>query len=259
MDLKLAGRSALITGASKGIGLAVAEELAGEGVDVHIASRSEETLRAAAEMIRAKRQVRVEIHPVDIGKPGAAEKLVAACAGVDFLINNAGAIPGGDLDTVDEARMREAWDLKLFGYVNMCRAMLKHMRQRKSGVIVNIIGSAGERHDPLYIAGSTANAGLMAFTRALGGSAIKSNIRVVGINPGPIATDRHVTLQRKRAQDKFGDPERWKELAAGMPLGRAGTTAEISGLVAFLCSERAGYINGTVITVDGGAATHGPH
>jgi NAD(P)-dependent dehydrogenase (short-subunit alcohol dehydrogenase family) len=173
---------------------------------------------------------------------------------VDILVNNAGAIPGGTLQEIEEPRWREAWDLKVFGYINLTRAVYADMAKRKRGVIVNIIGAAGERMDAGYIAGSTGNASLMAFSRALGGASPKDGIRVVAINPGMTATDRMVTLQRKRAQDRFGDPERWKELLEGAPFGRAGTPDEIAALATFLASDLSGYTTGSVFTVDGGAS-----
>jgi NAD(P)-dependent dehydrogenase (short-subunit alcohol dehydrogenase family) len=112
--------------------------------------------------------------------------------------------------------------------------------------------------DRTYIAGSTGNAALMAFTRALGGSAGDDGLRVVGINPGAIATDRLVTLMKTRAQNQFGDENRWEEYTKPLPMGRAGTPAEISTMVAFLASDLSAYTTGTIITIDGGAANRGP-
>ena len=136
---------------------------------------------------------------------------------IDILVNNAGAIPGGTLQEIDEPRWRQAWDLKVYGYINMCRRFYALMKQRGHGVIINILGMAGERMDAGYIAGSTGNAGLMAFTKALGGAASSDNLRVVGINPGAIATDRLVTMMKKRAQDRLGDADRWEELMKPLP------------------------------------------
>jgi NAD(P)-dependent dehydrogenase (short-subunit alcohol dehydrogenase family) len=131
------------------------------------------------------------------------------------------------------------------------------MKSRRHGVIVNIIGSAGEKLDAAYIAGSTGNASLMAFTRALGGAAPDAGLRVVGINPGPVATDRLVTLLKKRAQDRLGDAGRWQELVKPMPFGRAAKPEEIAAMVAFLASDLSGYTTGTIVTIDGGAAHRG--
>jgi hypothetical protein len=254
MDLKLKGRTALITGASKGIGLAIARRLAEEGCHVHLAARSAQLLEAACATLAAEFDIKAQAHPTDLGSGENARRLAEQCAGVDILVNNAGAIPGGTLAEIDEARWREVWDLKVFGYVNLTRAVYAGMAARKRGVIVNVIGGAGERMDSAYIAGSTGNAGLMAFTRALGGASPKDGVRVVGINPGMTATDRMITLQRKRAQDRFGDPERWRELTQHLPFGRAALPDEIAALAVFLASDLSAYTTGTIVTVDGGNA-----
>jgi NAD(P)-dependent dehydrogenase (short-subunit alcohol dehydrogenase family) len=258
MDLNLRGRTALITGASKGIGYAAAEALAEEGVNVVLVARTQADLQSARERIAARWNVRVETHPYDLSDSGNVDRLVARHADIDILVNNAGAIPGGDIEEVDEARWRAAWDLKVYGYVNMCRRFYAEMRKRGRGVIINILGMAGERMDATYIAGSTGNAGLMAFTKALGGAASNDKLRVVGINPGAIATDRLITMMRKRAQDRLGDAERWEELMRPLPFGRAGRPEEIGWMVAFLASDRSAYTTGTIVTIDGGAANRGP-
>ena len=172
-------------------------------------------------------------------------------------MNNAGAIPGGDLLKVDEDTWRKAWDLKMFGYINLTRAVYAGMKKKKRGVIVNIIGAAGEKMNAAYIAGSTANAGLMAFTRALGGASHADGIRVVGINPGPIATDRLISLHKQMAQTKFGDASRYEELFREMSFGRPGTAVEIASAVAFLASERSAYTSGCILTIDGGQSARG--
>src|SRR4051812_12243572 len=126
------------------------------------------------------------------------------------------------------------------------------MCERKAGVIVNIIGLAGERHTAQYIAGTMGNASLMAMSRALGGESVDYGVRVIGINPGAIESDRQVVRLKARAKKELGDENRWRDLTTGFPFGRLGTVAEIADTVAFLCSERAGYTTGTVITIDGG-------
>ena len=255
MDLRLAGKTALITGASKGIGLAVAESLAAEGCHLHLVARTPEALEKAQAQLRSRHQVRVEIHPSDLAAPGATDRLVEAAPDIDILVNNAGAIPGGTIDQVDEARWRAAWDLKVFGYVNLCRGYHARMKARKAGVIVNVIGLAGERYDYGYIAGSTGNAGLMAFTRALGSYSLEHGVRVCAINPGAVQTDRIVQLNRTRAEAQYGDPERWREYFKSMPMGRPATAEEVADVVVFLASERASYVSGVVWTIDGGAAS----
>ena len=252
MDLKLTDKTALITGASMGIGAHVAQTLAGEGVHLHLTARSTDKLEALKAQIAEIADVSVTLHPIDLTADGAPDTLAAAVKHVDILVNNAGAIPSGDLWDVDEAAWREGFDLKVFGYVNMSRLFYRKMKEAGGGVIINIIGNGGEVLDRDYIAGAMGNISLMGFTRALGGYALDDNMRVVGINPGPVNTDRIYKMLRKWAEKDLGDPERYMELADGYPLGRPAHCSEISDLVAFLASERSGYTTGTVYTVDGG-------
>jgi 3-oxoacyl-[acyl-carrier protein] reductase len=253
MDLGLAGRRVLITGGSKGIGLACAESFAEAGCDVVLVARDPATLAAAADGLRAKQQVNVATFAADLSRDEERARLHDAHPDVDILVNNAGAIPGGRLSDIPMDRWRAAWDLKLLGYVHMCQLYLPGMEARKAGVIVNVIGMAGRAPRAGYIAGCTANAALIAFTSALGGAAAASGVRVFGINPASTRTDRMMTLARTTAQQQFGDPERWAETLTGLPFGRAIEPREIADLAAFLASPRGGYVNGTVVDVDGGA------
>ena len=254
MDLKLTGKSVLITGGSKGIGFACAETFAAEGCKIHLASRSEANLKDAQAKLRARFNVPVDIHVADLANGEEARAMVAACADVDILVNNAGAIPRGDVETIDEARWREVWNLKVFGYVNTTRAMLTEMKARKRGVIVNIIGMAGDMPNYDYAAGSMGNASLMMFTRTVGSKSVDHGVRVVAINPPATRTDRMVTLMRSQAEKQFGDADRWPELTRHLPFGRPCEPAEIADLAAFLASDRSGYTSGVVYNVDGGLA-----
>ncbi len=253
MDLQLAGKRALITGGSKGIGRATAETLAEEGCDVTIVARDPANLEQTAAAIRSKRQVNVRTIAADLSSDGAVRRVAEEAGEIDILVNNAGAIPPGDLLAVDDDTWRRAWDLKVFGFISLCRAVYPKMAARRSGVIVNVIGAAGEKFPPGYITGAAGNASLMGFTRALGRQAPGAGLRVVGINPGPVATDRLIMLQRDRAAKEFGNPDRWQELLSGMPFGRAASPGEIADAVAFLASPRSGYTSGMILTIDGGA------
>jgi NAD(P)-dependent dehydrogenase (short-subunit alcohol dehydrogenase family) len=252
MDLKLKGKRALVTGGSKGIGKASAQVLAQEGCEVMIASRDAQALQSAAKDIKAATGAEVKWKSADLSQRGVAEELAAWAGDLDILVNNAGAIPGGDLLTVDEDTWRRSWDLKVFGYINLCRAVYKTMKAKRRGVIVNVLGNAGERLTAAYIAGSTANAGLMAFTRALGGASHKDGIRVLGVSPGPVATDRLISLYKQMAATKLGDAARYQELFSVMGFGRPATPEEIADTVAFAASERSSYTTGVYITIDGG-------
>jgi NAD(P)-dependent dehydrogenase (short-subunit alcohol dehydrogenase family) len=249
MDLGLQDKRAVITGASKGIGRATALTLAAEGCDVHLVARSESDLAALAADIRANTMRTVTWSALDLSVSSNVDDLCREVSGFDILINNAGAIPAGTLAGVDEQTWRSAWDLKVFGYINMCRRVYADM-QGRGGVIINIIGVGGERQSPGYVAGAGGNAALMGITRALGGSSMQEGIRVVGINPGLIETERLVTMQRVHAQNKLGDPERWREMLD--PDFPPGQPAHIADMVAFLSSDRSSNTSGTIITIDGG-------
>jgi len=252
MDLELRGKNVLITGASKGIGYACAAGFAAEGCSLHIASRSAATLEEARGKLIKQYGVEVTCHPYDLSVTANAAALGRACGDIDVLVNNAGAIPGGRIDQIDDEKWRSAWDLKVFGYINLSRAVYAKMKARGQGVIVNVLGYFGERVNPTYMAVTTANASLMALTRALGGASHADGIRVVGVSPGPVATDLLFRGFRKMAAARLGDESRYEELFRDLPFGRPARPEEIGWAVAFLASARSAYTTGSVLTVDGG-------
>lgn len=257
MDLELAGKRALVTGASRGIGLAIAQTLAGEGCRVVIAARDRARLDAAAAQVLATHpRADITTHAADLARGEDQERLATACADVDILVNNAGGAIAGSLDKTTEPMWRESWATKVFGYINLSRAIYQRMKERGSGVILNIIGTGGERLNARYIIGTTGNAALMAFTRSAGSQSPDYNVRIVGINPGYTATDRGASQLREISVDKFGTPDRWQEIEARLklPFGRMATPQEIANVAAFLVSPQASYVSGTIVTVDAGAA-----
>ena len=256
MEVNLKGKSVLITGASKGIGLAIAEFMAAEGCNLHIAARDEGLLKAAAELLRKEHGVAVSIHRRDLSLTPEVEALGKACEDVDILVNNAGDIPPGTIEEIDGATWRKAWNLKVYGYVDLTRIIYRRMCARRSGVIINIVGTAARTPNHRYIAGCMANIALNMFTQCLGGESMRHGVRVVAVNPGPTVPGRHLAHIKARAKRLLGDENRWPELHAKSPAGRAGQASEIAEAVAFLASDRAGFISGVAIDVDGGHSVH---
>ncbi|HEX6296478.1 MAG TPA: short-chain dehydrogenase/reductase [Burkholderiales bacterium] len=245
MDLQLRGKSVLVTGGSKGIGLACAKAFAAEGCRVHIASRSRERLEEARKLLGPDSQV----HVTDLRDGKALRALAAACADVDILVNNAGDIPGGTIEALDEAKWRHAWELKVFGYVNLTRELFGRMKTRKSGVIVNVIGMAGEYPSFEYVCGSMANAGLGAFTKAMGKGSPAFGVRVLGVHPPATRTDRIIPLMKAAAKEKLGDESRWEELIGTGSFGQMIEPEQVGDTVAFLASARAGKLSGVMLNL----------
>jgi NAD(P)-dependent dehydrogenase (short-subunit alcohol dehydrogenase family) len=254
MDLGLQGRSAVIAGGSKGIGFAIAAEFAREGVNLHLAARSSDDLKRAASDLISRFGVRVEIHAVDLSDRIRRDAFARECADVDILVNCAGAIPGGALDQVSEEAWRAAWDLKLFGYIGVTRVIYEAMCRRRSGVIINVVGVGGLSTNANYICGGPNNAALINFTISLGGASVRYGVRICGVNPGPVGTERMSYLRRIDEQRvPASEREEWtRRYSERMAYGRPARPDEISGCVAFLASDRASYISGALVTVDGG-------
>ena len=249
MDLKLKGKLAIVTGASRGIGRAVAEVLAEEGCDLLIAARNGAMLAELAGTLTGKFGVEVRPHQADLSNSAEQMTLVEAAGEVDIWINNAGDIPGGSITAIDEKTWREGWELKVFGYINICRVVYAKMVKRGEGVIINVIGDAGNNPFAEYIAGCSGNAALIAMSEALGRESFKHGVRVVSVNPAATLTDRVEKLWRKRAQSQFGDAGKWREFAKTHPWGRPAEAREVADVVAFMASDRASYVSGTGITL----------
>jgi NAD(P)-dependent dehydrogenase (short-subunit alcohol dehydrogenase family) len=252
MDLHLNGKIVLITGGSKGLGRAMAERFASEGCRLHLVARTQKTLDEAANALHRQYPVKVDTLAIDLAQRGAARHVAQTCGDVDILVNNAGDVPSGSLETVDEDRWRAGWDTKVFNYINLSREYFARMKARKSGVIVNLTGIGGDLLDPSYLAGGVGNAAVAAFTKSLGSNSHKFGVRVVGINPGACATERYERLARAKAQERYGDPDRWQEAIATLPFGRPATPDEIAAATVFLASPLSGYTTGTILTIDGG-------
>lgn len=251
MDLELQGKRILITGGSKGIGLAIADAFAREGASLVLVSRSEADLLTARACLSSSHEVLVETISADLATSAGIEVVSRAVSQVDVLVNNAGAIPPGALLDISAEQWRKAWDLKVNGYIDLTRSLYPKI-SKPGGVVINIIGSAGENPNKDYICGSTGNAALMMFTKAFARHARTDGVRVLGINPGPVLTDRFRMLLQAEAERRFSDAGRWQDLILDLPFSRAAEPREIGDAAAFLASVRSGYTSGSIVTIDGG-------
>jgi 3-oxoacyl-[acyl-carrier protein] reductase len=251
VKLGLEGRRALVTGGSKGLGAAIAQELVGEGARVAICSRNEEEVLAAAELLGA-----VHAQAADVTDPEQVREFVArsaeALGGIDFLVNNAGGAHPGNFESLTDEHWVADLDVKLFSLIRCSREALPHMRAAGGGRIVNIGAVYSRYPDPTFFATSVNRAAGNSFTKTLALEVAKDNILVNAVNIGFVITPQWENIHRRRAPDvpreEFFDAFARQEV----PLGRFGTPDEVSGLVTFLLSERASYITGASIDVAGG-------
>lgn len=256
MDLRYnADQTVLITGGTRGIGAAAVRAFAAEGVGrVHVVGRDKDRLAQLSEEVGTTELIG---HALDLSESGDRAQLREVLDEVDIVVNNAGAIPQGALHGADLTVWHRAWDLKVWGYLELTQMALESMTIRKSGVIVNVIGLSGERPDVGYLAGSMANSALMTFTRTVGAYSLDDGVRVVGINPGPVRTERLLSALQTRAATEFGDADRWAGYIDHYPGQRMATAEEVADSVVFLASQRSGYTSGCVLTLDGGMAWRG--
>ncbi|MBI2202955.1 MAG: SDR family oxidoreductase [Candidatus Rokubacteria bacterium] len=257
MDTGLRGKVAMVSGASKGIGRAVAEKLAAEGASLSLCARGAELLAGVARAIEDKHGVACLPVTADLSRAEDIQNWTRATidrfGGVDVLVNNAGAAQGGPfLDLPDQAWL-DSWHLKLFGYIRVAREVFPHLVRRGGGRIVNVIGIAGVQPMENYMIGGAANAALLNFTKALADEGAPHGILVTGVNPGGIRTERWDGMLAKWGATKGVAPqEAEREIMKGVPLKRPGTPEEVANLVVFLASDLSTYITGTTIAIDGG-------
>ena len=257
MDMGLRGKAVLITGGSKGIGLACAETLAAEGCEVAIAARNTAGLKVAAESVKAKTGADVQAIAADLSSLTGIEGMIAEAARglgrIDILVNNAGAIRAGAFLDIPDSQWLEDWNLKLLGYVRASRAVFPLMQKQGGGRIVNVIGSAGRQVIPNYLVGGAANAALINFTKGLSDLGAQHGIFVKAASPGAVATERWENRMKLEAKAEGRPYEEVRaERIASYPLKRIVQPAEVADLVCFLCSPRSDMLNGVSINIDGG-------
>jgi NAD(P)-dependent dehydrogenase (short-subunit alcohol dehydrogenase family) len=257
MDLRLAGRTALVTGGSAGIGKGIARALAREGADVAICARRRDVLEGAAAEIRAETGRKVVAIPADLTRTEDAERFVKGAAAelgrVDILVNNAGSAAGGVIEFLSEDAWLQGLQLKFMGFVRCLKAALPIMRAQGGGRVVNLIGNDGVKESYWEIVPGAANAAGQNLTKALAGQYGRDNITFVAVNPGPVRTERWEGLVRAMARDMKLSYEAADQLAPrSIPLGRIAEVEEVANLVAYLASPLAHFVNGSMIEIDGG-------
>lgn len=259
MELGLSGKVALVTGASKGIGLACAQALAQEGARVVGVSRSEANLLAAARSLAAL-GLSMTTLAADLVDPAAAaeavERVERDVGPIAVLVNSAGAARRYAPDELEPAAFRQAMDAKYFSYVHVMQPVARRMAARRSGSIVNIVGQGGRQAGVLHIAGGAANSALMLATVGLARAYAGEGVRVNAINPGLTRTDRVdeglAAAARASGRDKS---ELLAQEVARIPMGRMAEPDEVAQVVLFLASERASYVSGAIVPMDGCSAS----
>lgn len=255
MDLGLGGKKAVVTGGTKGLGRAIAGELAAEGCDVAICARHGDEVAAAVEALGAHGTMVVG-DTCDVTDPEQVRTFVARCAeelgGIDILVNNAGRAHPGTFETLTDQDWQEDLDVKLFSMIRCSRETLPHMRARGGGRIVNINAVYGKYPDPKFFATSTNRAACLAFSKALSIEVARDNVLVNAVNIGFVVTPQWKNVHQRLGPELSEEEFFARMAAAEVPLGRFGRDDEVSGIVAFLCSERATYITGAAIDVAGG-------
>ena len=246
MDLKLRDRTALITGASKGIGFAIAATLAEEGCNLILVSRTAADIKAAGQRILQTSPVSVVTHALDIAQSASIAQLAAEHPDIDILVNNAGAIPAGRIDEIDEKRWRDSWDLKVFGYINMTRAFYAAMKKRGGGVIINTASTAGLRPRPGLTWYNASKGAVITMTKSMAVELAPDQIRVNALCP--VAGETGML-----SEFMGGDtPENRAKFTASIPLGRLSTPEDIANAALYLASDEASLITGVAFEIDGG-------
>lgn len=253
MDLGLKDKSVLITGGSKGIGLACARAFLREGAKVVIVSRDAANLDKAAGLLPAVKTIAADLVRAEDAKRMFREA-AALCGPIDILVNSAGAAKRYAPDELNADAWHAAMDAKYFTYIHAMDAVLPSMRERKRGAVVNIIGTGGKVASSIHIPGGAANSALMLATVGLAGVHGKYGIRINAINPGATITDRIREALELEAKAKGISADKvLEEGQARVPLGRYADPEDIASVALFLASDRAGYVTGAILPMDGGS------
>jgi NAD(P)-dependent dehydrogenase (short-subunit alcohol dehydrogenase family) len=257
MELDLSGKVALVTGANRGIGAAIAAELAREGMDLCLVARDSDKLREVADGLRQSANISVHTVSADLRDVAAPQQAIAQAVAqfgrLDLLVNNAGATKRADVFNLTEEDWQDGFALKFHGYVRMTRAAWPHLRE-SAGSIVNIVGIGARAGAAEFTIGGSVNVALLNFTKAMADIGIQQGVRVNAINPGLIETDRFTRNVERVMQDRtLTREDAMTFLLSSHRTTRVGRPEEIGALVAYLASSKAGFIQGSIIDIDGGA------
>ena len=252
MDLNLKNKVAIVTGASRGIGRAIAQTLSNEGMKLVLVARTKSDLEETAALCKTESLVL----SVDLRETSAAEKVISATiehfSQIDLLVNDAGATKRGDFFAMTDDDWQDGFALKFFGAMRLTRAAWPHL-QKSHGSVVNIIGIGGKTASADFTIGGSVNAALMNLTKALADRGTKDGIRVNAINPGSIETDRlSARIKNLVNEYKVDEVTMRKQMSEKAGVSRFGEPEEIANMVAYLASSQANYMQGAIIDVDGG-------
>jgi NAD(P)-dependent dehydrogenase (short-subunit alcohol dehydrogenase family) len=256
MDLKLAGKKAIVTGGSKGIGRETTRILAEEGCDVAITARDQGRLEDVAKEIASATGRTITPLAGDMSVQEDVERSMNAAIeelrGVDILVTCAGSSPGGLLEELTEDQWMSSLGLKFMGYVRTCSVLLPHMRERGTGSVVLVVGNDGLKSSYWELTAGVANAADVNFASAMAEQYGRHGVRVNTVNPGPVNTDRWDGLEKRFALDRDIEQAEARKIVLGtLPLGRICEPEEVASVVVFLASPQASYVNGTHVLIDG--------
>jgi 3-oxoacyl-[acyl-carrier protein] reductase len=259
MDLGLKGKAAIVTASSRGIGRATAEAFAAEGARIAMCARTAADVTQAAETIRAGTGAQVLALRADLTQAGDIQELVRrtveAYGTVDILVNNAGGPPAGTFDDMTDAEWQAAFELTLLSTIRLVRAVIPHMRRAGGGAIINLQSTSVKVPLDNMILSNSIRTGVIGLAKSLSIELAKDNIRVNNVLPGAIMTDRQrqmLALQSKKSGQTVEEVRRLRE--SRIPLGRFGEPEELADMIVFLASDRAKYVTGVTVQVDGGLA-----
>jgi NAD(P)-dependent dehydrogenase (short-subunit alcohol dehydrogenase family) len=256
MEIRLDGRSAIVTGGSKGLGLAIAEEYAASGADVAILARDQGALNDAKKQIQAKGgKGKVTAISCDVSKAGpikaAYDQIMSEFGKIDIFVNNAGQSTRGPSESITDEQWQADFDLKLFAQVRFCRLLFPQMKERKWGRIISVLNIGAKAPGPDSAPTSISRAAQLAFTKVLSQEGAPHNVLANSLHVGVIVSDQ-IVRRHKREGTNVSLDDYIAAAGKSVPLGRMGRAEEFANIATFLASDAASYITGTSINVDGG-------